>query len=238
MQPIRHEPEYLKGLEILTFDLVELEKIRGGGAHTFATLGKLSVFYFDYFERFILQLNNWKYCLLPKLLTAEITNQSGLETRNFIMPAYDGIYTLKLGQNFNPNALQNFETILSNTTKFRSENHELLMQRQDGLKSVEVVQSQYVTNLGAPYEKPQEMLGYYSYGTNQLPSNVTGQKLKKKGTFSKIKEKFKRKPKNKRQANLNMTEFRDFASIKATPENMVNVVEFRREEVGKENWVC
>ncbi len=115
MQPIRHEPEYVQALEILNFGQVELEKIKDDGTSTFSTTGDLSVLYFDYYERFILQLGNWRYCLLPRLPAISV-NES--EANFYQFPAYDGNYSVKLPHQFSAAAMQNFETILTHTTKF------------------------------------------------------------------------------------------------------------------------
>jgi len=115
MQPIRHEPEFVQGLEILNFPNVELDKVKQDGNSTFSTTGDLSIIYFDYYERFMLQLGNWRYCLLPRLPANSLTDS----TANYYeFPAYDGIYSVKLPNQFSPIAMQNLETILTNTTKF------------------------------------------------------------------------------------------------------------------------
>jgi len=115
MQPIRHEPEFVQGLEILNFPNVELDKVKQDGSSTFSTTGDLSVIYFDYYERFMLQLGNWRYCLLPRLPANSLADS----TANYYeFPAYDGMYSVKLPSQFSPVAMQNLETILTNATKF------------------------------------------------------------------------------------------------------------------------
>jgi len=128
MESITHEPEMVKGLEVLNFGQVELEKAKVDGSNTFATQGTLNVLYFDYYDKFILQLDNWRYALIPRLYATALDNE--LESFSYQLPAYDGTYTLRLNSIQSHFALENFETILQNTTKFSREMPQENLSRQ------------------------------------------------------------------------------------------------------------
>ena len=117
LDPIRHEPEIVKALEVLHFDQVELEKNKEDGSTSFASLGTLNILYFDYYERFILQVNDWKYALLPRIPTTAVGEETD-DSQIYNIPAYDGTYTLKINSLRNRAALQNLDTILAKSSRF------------------------------------------------------------------------------------------------------------------------
>jgi len=204
MQQIQHEPENIKGIEVLNFDQVELEKIRLDGTQSFHTTGTLNVVYFDYYGHFILQLNNWRYALLSRLPVA--SNQPLIYT----MPAYDGTYILKLNNNASPAALQNFEEVLRHTTGLSDTVND------EGIKG------------GLDYIGRQEGLEFHG---ESIGGSV--QPLRKRDMIKKEVQKMADKVYYKYwdSKNPNFTEVRSFETIKATPEGAAPSYDFNREEI-------
>jgi len=102
----------VKGLEILYFEEAEVQKTKGN-AVSFAASGPLSVLYFKDYDRFVLQLNDWKYPLLHRL---PITTTS---ERCYTLPALNGFeFKLKINSMMSKDALKNLETILMNNSRF------------------------------------------------------------------------------------------------------------------------
>lgn len=109
----------IRGIEVLSFPSAELQKHKVG-ENKFLGVGVLSVLYFPDYQRFILYLNEWTYCLL-KRLPVIATSQSYKAARSYILPAYNGYYILKLPKIEHPEAVENLETIFKNTSKFSYE---------------------------------------------------------------------------------------------------------------------
>jgi len=108
--------ERVIGLEVLSFDSVELTKNKVG-KNTFMEVGTLRVVYFQEFDRFLLDLGDWEYALL-KRIPVTCSSRTDKESRTYTFPTYSGYYVLKISKIIHPEALQNFETILSNASKF------------------------------------------------------------------------------------------------------------------------
>lgn len=66
MEPIINAPGTIKGIEVLFFEEAEVTKLRNGQP-SFATFGPMNVLYFPQYNRFILQINDWRYPLLRRL---------------------------------------------------------------------------------------------------------------------------------------------------------------------------
>ena len=115
MDQISEDYEKIKGFEILSFDEVELTKTEAG-ATSFVDVGTLTVFFFQDYNRFLLYLNGWGYALL-KRLPVYTTHKEDIKSRYYSFPVHNGFFNLKLN-NQRPEALQNFEIILSNNSKF------------------------------------------------------------------------------------------------------------------------
>jgi len=126
-----HQSSDLKvqGMEVLFFDHVELTK-NEVGSNSFLEMGTLRVLYFPEYDRFILVLGNWEYALL-KRLTITSSSKTDLQTRTFTLQTYHGLHVLKINKIVHPEALQNFETILSYTTKFSYFGEDVLVRRNE-----------------------------------------------------------------------------------------------------------
>ena len=205
MQQFPREPENIKGIEVLSFDQVELEKIRPDGSQSFHTGGNLNVLYFEYYGRFVLQVNNWRYALLSRL---PITSS---QPSTYTMPAYDGTYILKFNNVAHPASLQNFEEILRNTTSFSQSTGSISM-NQEAFSSIGQQEGASI---------------------NDDSVHGSAMPLRKRDTLKKEVQKMADKVYYKYWdiKNPNLTELRDFETIRSTPEGLVPSHNFKREEV-------
>jgi len=104
-----------KGVEILYFERAEIEKITENSL-IYAGTGSLSVLYFEVYNRFVLQINDWRYPLIRRL---PIISENNLNLPTYILPAQkNSHYRLKLIDNSNIQGLKNFESILENNSRF------------------------------------------------------------------------------------------------------------------------
>jgi len=117
MDYIFDHQDKVKGKEILFFQDAEIEKIKGNST-SFASIGTLSVLFFSDYNRYVLQLNDWRYPLLRRLPIIA-TDKNELTHRTYILPALNGFtFILKLNNIPNVQVLANFETILTNNSNF------------------------------------------------------------------------------------------------------------------------
>ena len=111
MEHINNLSGSTKGVETLFFEEAEVQKLRGN-TPIFGAIGPLSVLYFKDYDRFVLQLNDFKYPLLRRL------NISGSD-RSFTLPGLNNsTYNLRILGNPSQDSLKNFETILMNNSRF------------------------------------------------------------------------------------------------------------------------
>jgi len=100
-----------KGVEVLFFEEAEIQKMRGN-TPIFAAMGPLNVLYFKEYDRFILQINDWRYPLMRRL------NISGSD-KSFTLPGMNNsTFNLKIMGSPSQDTLKNFETILMNNSRF------------------------------------------------------------------------------------------------------------------------
>ena len=130
---------YVQGMEILSFDRVELTK-NEMGTNSFIELGTLRVIYFQEFDRFMLDLGDWEYILLKRFPVTS-TSRTDMETRTYTFPTYNGVYALKINRIVSPEALQNFETILSFTTKFSYLGEDIPVRQNELSPDVSLIES-------------------------------------------------------------------------------------------------
>ena len=111
MEPIIKESGRVKGVEVLFFEEAEVEKTKNN-ATSFAAIGPLSVLYFKDYDRFVLQLNDWRYPLLRRLSVSRGNDNS------FLLPGLHGFsFRLRINRYPTQDALKNFETILLNNSR-------------------------------------------------------------------------------------------------------------------------
>jgi len=110
MEHIQNISGSTKGVETLFFEEAEIQKLRGN-TPIFGAIGPLSVLYFKDYDRFVLQLNDFKYPLLRRL------NISGSD-RSFTLPGTNGAtFNLRILGNPSQDSLKNLETILMNNSR-------------------------------------------------------------------------------------------------------------------------
>jgi len=111
MEPIIKDSDRVKGLEVLFFEEAEVEKMKNNMT-SFAAIGSLSVLYFKDYDRFVLQLNDWRYPLLRRLSISRGADNS------FLLPGLHGFsFRLRINKFASQDALKNFETILLNNSR-------------------------------------------------------------------------------------------------------------------------
>ena len=207
MDQISEDHERVKGTEILNFDEVELTKTEAG-ATSFVDVGTLTVFFFQDYNRFILYLNGWGYALL-KRLPVYSSRKDDVKSRYYSFPVHNGFFNLKFN-NPRPEALQNFETILSHNSKFIRKGEdkpaiELALSGDDGI-------AEDFEDIEQTLEVTPEM-GSLDDLKEGNPENLASTDKIKRG-FAKFADKLSRtfaKPKT----NINMIEARDINSIKS-----------------------
>jgi len=112
----KDDPEKTLGIEILSFDDVELYHCSNDREH-FDSMGTLKVVYFRDFQSFVLYLNDWSYLLLKELpILKSTTHPSG--SLLYYLTSKDMILCLKFLQNTQKESLQNFDTIVENNSNF------------------------------------------------------------------------------------------------------------------------
>jgi len=124
MEPVLFASRKIKGLEILYFEDVEVEKIKGNST-SFASMGPMSVLYFKDYNRFILQLNDWRYPLLRRLPIIS-SNKTEMNSRTYILPGANGFsFQLRLLNIPNLQTLSNLETIFNHCSSFSYKGEEI-----------------------------------------------------------------------------------------------------------------
>lgn len=112
MEPVLCEFNSVEAFEILYFENAQIEKVKGE-AISFAAIGTLSVLYFKQYDRFVLQINDWRYPLLRRLPIVSDSNNT------YILPGLnDFSYRLTLDYVPNLTALMNFDKILRAYSNF------------------------------------------------------------------------------------------------------------------------
>lgn len=123
------ESNNTKGIEVLHFEDAEIEKIRSNST-SFAASGPLSVLYFKDYDRFVLQINDWKYPLLRRVRIITNSNPDNMISRSYFMPALKGFtYHLKINNIPNLPSILNFETIVNENSDFSIQGIENPMRR-------------------------------------------------------------------------------------------------------------
>jgi len=216
--PTSYEGENIKGVAVLSFPQVELERTKSLDPHKITTLGTLNVFYFSHYQLFVLQLHDWKYALLPNLM---VTASKRPDKQGYIytVPTQDGFHHLKMDTMILNSAIKNFETILSRSTDFY-----YVMNGVKYKPSPRPIQR-------SPTSENKQFFGTESpMGTGDGPG-FERKRDKFKRTLKNIADKFSRKTKVEESENLNMTQIRTFESIKGTTKAMAPVIRFHKNEV-------
>ena len=210
---MQQEANYIKGFEVLTFDRAELTKTVEGTT-SFVTVGTLNVLFFQEFQRFVLWLNDvWDYALLKRIHVTS-SSRTDLTLRSYTFPSHDGIYTLTLAKIAHPEAVQNFETILKNTTRFSYHGEE--------------------RSFGDSDTSSQHSMDDISESTmsheEEHATKLKGASRIKRG-FAKISDKISRTFAKENKKNVNLVHATDFARLKMVNENLLVADEFLKTDV-------
>jgi hypothetical protein len=254
MEPILKDSEKIKGFEVLFFEDVELEKIKGNST-SFASMGTLSVLYFKEYSRFVLLLNDWKYPLLRRVpIISSSRTENG--SRTYILPSSNGFsFQLRLHKISSLPALSNFETILNHNSSFSFKGEEI-----NPLKKIETSPDDKLVRHLQKETGPKEMITEmvksgiekikvitesFKSHTKGLKSTKKRMNLKdiKKRSFRKTakptikkdfftcNEKLTEEFLSRRKSNLFLTQSRDFESLKHFSEGDLPTMFIRREEI-------
>jgi len=121
MESMIKETGTVKGVEVLFFEEAEVQKMKGDTT-SFAAIGPLYVLYFKDYDRFVIQLNDWKYPLLRRLSIT--TTSDGL----YVLPALNGFtFHLRINSIPSESILKNFETILMNNSRFSMKGQDAML---------------------------------------------------------------------------------------------------------------
>jgi len=226
----------VKGIEVLFFEEAEVQKCKGD-ATSFAAIGPLSVLYFKDYDRFVIQLNDWKYPLLRRL---PITTSSD---RCYNLPGLHGFeFKLKINSMPSQDALKNFETILMNNSRFAMKQQDSMMTKAE--KSPDDKLMRHKGKETSMMEKVTETAKHIidsikaktetlKHGTKHIDSTKKRTHLKdiknkdfKKTAHSTFKKDFFETHQkmtmeflNKRKENPNMSHAMEFNDLKKTSEN-------------------
>jgi len=222
--------EKLVGIEVLSFDHVELTK-SGTAKNSFIGVDTLRVFYYPEYDRFLLILKDWEYALLKRLPVTS-SSRTDMNTRVYTFPTYGGFYTAKFTKFPYPEALQNFETILAHTTRFSYASEDLpvlqnelspdvsLIEDVEGFES-SVISSQSSFSKGTP-------TGSF---VDKDPLKLHG-KDKFKRSFAKFADKLTgHHAKKTAHVNLYLTQVMDFESMRSPNVDFAPCEPFGRKEV-------
>lgn len=254
MEPILKDSGKVKGLEILFFEDVEIEKIKGN-CTSFASMGTLSVLYFKDYNRFMLQLNDWRYPLLRRL---PIISSSKTETsfRTYILPGANGFsFQLRLHNIPNLQSLSNLETIFNSSSSFSFKGEEINPLRKIENSPDDKLVRHLLKETG-PKEVMTEMLKTATekikvtaetlkMHTKNIKStkkrmnlkDIKNRNFKKmahsklKGDFFKTGEKLTEEFLMKRRTNLLLTQVRDFEMMRKMTEKDVPIFYEWKEEI-------
>lgn len=197
----------IHGYEVLSFEGVELTQTRGDHS-TFIDIGTLFVIYFQESVRFILNLNDWSYCLLRRLPVIS-SSRYDLKQRTYTLTAEDGFYVLKITKIPHPEALQNLETVLENCTSFSYQGEEQFNVHKD---------LSFRERIGEYLEEG----GYHQLSTSE--------RIKRK--FAKVTDKISRPFYKGYQDNLNLTHVRNFEALKTVDARFLAKHIFPKQYVG------
>jgi len=139
----------VKGHEVLFFEDAEVEKYKGDH-QSFGSAGTLYVLYFRDYNRFVLQLNDWKFPLLRRLPIIHSADKTDITKRTYILPGLNGFtYQLKINNIPNHQALINFETILSHNSLFSGKGEDTSSRKIETSPDDKLVRSQKSKDTGA-----------------------------------------------------------------------------------------
>lgn len=228
-----YDAEKIKGIEVLSFDHVELTRNRLG-KNTFIDVGTLAVVFFPEMNRFILFLGDWEYALL-KRIPIVASSRTEMKSRMYNLPTYTGFYNLKFNKIIHPEAIQNFETILSYYSKFSYYDEETLVRHVEVSPDASFIEEEAqpeipVTEGSTVTRKSTEML----VSDDAHPGKLKGAQRIKKG-FAKLADKL-RGPSRHQANNFYLTQVLDISNLAAANAEFAPVEYFGRKEVNGKSF--
>ena len=241
MEPIIKDSNRVKGVEVLFFEEAEVQKIKNN-ATSFAAIGSLSVLYFKDYDRFVLQLNDWRYPLLRRLSISRGNDNS------YLLPGLHGFsFRLRISKFPSQDALKNFETILLNNSRMggkaleASPDDKLVRQKPKETSMMDKV-SETAKNIMDTIKAKTET---FKTGTKHITSTKKRTHLKdiKNRNFRKTaqptfkKDFFESSTKQtqeflqRRRENPNLSQVRDFNDLRKTSDNNAPVEFIPREDL-------
>ena len=233
MEPILKTSNSVKGVEVLFFEEAQVEKIKNNQT-SFAAIGSLSVLYFKDYDRFVLQLNDWRYPLLRRLSVTRGTDNT------FLLPGLHGFsFRLKISTG-SPVALKNLETILMNNSKMggklETSPDDKLVREKEKIKDTGLLEkiSETAKNIMEGIKTKTETL---KTGTKNLTStkkriylkDIKNKNFKKTATPTFKKDFFEKSTKEtqdfltRRRENPNLTKAVDFSDLRKTSDSSAPV---------------
>lgn len=220
MEPICNLPGTIKGTEVLYFPDAEITKSKGS-QNSFASFGGLSVLYFKEFNRFILQLNDWRYPLLRRLSTQSSGNGS------YVLPAPNGFsYNLRIN-NAGGQSLKSLDNLLEGTRKLEASPEDKLIRQPIQKQSDTGIKEVIGQTIKQTVQKVQNKAATLTTGTKYLTStkkriNMKDIKTKnfKKNARSSFKKDFFQSSEKlsneflQRRNTLGSSEARDFDALR------------------------
>lgn len=222
MEPICNHPGTVKGIEVLFFEEAELTKTKASET-SFAASGSLSVLYFPAYHRFVLQLNDWRYPILRRHPVASP------EEGSYMLPAKNNFFYNLSIKSKQGQSIANLEAILKGTRNLESSPDDKLV-RQSMTRKETGIKEIIGETIKQAIHKVQNKAATFKTGTKHLTSTKKMVNLKdiknknfKKDAHSKLKkdffnsnEKLTNEFLQKRKANQNLTQAKEFEALKKT----------------------
>lgn len=240
-----------QGIEVLYFEDAEISKNKGNDT-SFAGFGGLSVLYFKDLNRFVLQLNDWRYPLLRKLNISSSSVKDDPSSRNYVLPAPNGFsYDLKINKVANSQAFENLNTIFDNNSRFSIFGKEIAYRKLEASpelsrRSLNTNPKEIITEtVKHVINKVQNTIATLKSGTANLNSrkkkleskNILNKNFRKEAKsriqkdFLKSSEKLSNEFLQKRKQNANLSQTKSFDELKKTSDNDAPSLYICKEEV-------
>jgi len=234
----------VKGVEVLFFEEAEVQKTKNN-ATSFAAMGPLSVLYFKDYDRFVLQLNDWRYPLLRRLSVTRGPDNT------YMLPGLHGFtFRLRISKFMSQDSLKNFETILLNNSRLGAGQGKVLESSPDDkLTRSKPKDTSFMTKVSETAKNIMESIKTktetFKTGTKHLTSTKKRTNLKdiKNRNFKKTahstfkKDFFESSGKQteeflrRRRENPNLTHTMDFSDLRKTSDSKAPVEFIPREEL-------
>jgi len=234
MEAMLKDSNKVHGTEVLFFEDAEIEKTKFC-QHSFASSGHLSVLYFKDYQRYVLQLNDWRYPLLRRLPIVAL-DKNDMTMRSYTLPALNGFsYILRI-RFPNTSSLANFENVLCHNSNFAYKGEEAPFRKyetspDDGVHRMSKEKTGLLEKISgsmkAGIEKVKVATETFKTGTKDITSrkkmvhlkDIKNKNFRKNAHSSFKKDFFKTSEKTSddflrmRRENVNMTQTKNFEDL-------------------------